>query len=382
MTKPNYLSSFLGILLLAILSACAVNDQHINTTFKPGEVWLDTDGEPINAHGGGILYQDGTYYWYGEYKTGVTQKVGTDSWRVNFVGISCYSSKDLLNWKNHGLVLTASDDPDSDFHPSQAVERPKVLFNKKTGKYVMWMHVDGPQDGMLYGKAASAVAVADSPTGPFEYHYTVRPNAGVWPENFDPNAPNLIEGTDKLARKQRQAIGFIKAHFEGGQYARDMTLFQDDDGTAYHVYSSEQNRTLHISQLSDDYLQHSGKYQRFFPGRHMEAPAIFKRNGKYYLMASGTSGWNPNPARSAVADSIWGPWKELGNPAVGEGADVTFRSQSTFVLPVAGKKDAFIYMGDRWVKQDLQDSRYIWLPVEFTDEGYQIKWKDKWGLDN
>lgn len=33
-----------------------------------GEIWNDTDGNPINAHGGGILYHEGTYYWYGEYK--------------------------------------------------------------------------------------------------------------------------------------------------------------------------------------------------------------------------------------------------------------------------------------------------------------------------
>lgn len=41
-----------------------------NTSFIPGEVWKDTDGNPINAHGGGLLYHEGTYYWYGEYKKG------------------------------------------------------------------------------------------------------------------------------------------------------------------------------------------------------------------------------------------------------------------------------------------------------------------------
>lgn len=43
-----------------------------NSYIIPGEVWKDTDGNPINAHGGGLLYHDGTYYWYGEYKKGKT----------------------------------------------------------------------------------------------------------------------------------------------------------------------------------------------------------------------------------------------------------------------------------------------------------------------
>ena len=36
--------------------------------FYPGQVWLDTEGKRIQAHGGSIMYIDGTYYWYGENK--------------------------------------------------------------------------------------------------------------------------------------------------------------------------------------------------------------------------------------------------------------------------------------------------------------------------
>ena len=96
-----------------------------------------------------------------------------------------------------------------------------------------------------------------------------------------------------------------------------MNLFVDDDGKAYHIYASEENSTLHISELTDDYTACSGNYARFFVGRFMEAPAMFKKDGKYYLIMSGCTGWAPNPGRSAVASSIWGPWKELANPFVG-----------------------------------------------------------------
>ncbi len=161
-----------------------------------------------------------------------------------------------------------------------------------------------------------------------------------------------------------------------GQMARDMTLFVDDDGRAYHVYSSEENSTLHISELTDDYLAHSGRYARFFVGRFMEAPALFKRGGRYYLMMSGCTGWAPNAARSAVAESVWGPWRELGNPCAGPGAETTYDSQSTFVVAVAGT-DRYIYMGDRWNPADAADGRYVWLKVLLEGERIRVEWRDR-----
>lgn len=64
-----------------------------------------------------------------------------------------------------------------------------------------------------------------------------------------------------------------------------MTLFKDDDGKAYHIYSSEQNSTLYISLLSDDYLKPSGTFTRNFAGKFREAPAVFKHNGLYYVIS-------------------------------------------------------------------------------------------------
>jgi len=76
-------------------------------------------------------------------------------------------------------------------------------------------------------------------------------------------------------------------------------------------------------------------------------------------------------------------WKFIGNPC--RGTDVenesTFNSQSTYVLPVIGKKDAFIYIGDSWNPMNLIDSRYIWLPIQFQDGLPIIKWYNSWNLD-
>ena len=95
----------------------------------PGSIWKDTDGNPINAHGGGILYHEGTYYWYGEFKGDSTYRLDWvktwECWRAEAGGVACYSSKNLTDWKFEGKVLpTVDDDPTSDLHPSQVIERP------------------------------------------------------------------------------------------------------------------------------------------------------------------------------------------------------------------------------------------------------------------
>jgi beta-xylosidase len=164
--------------------------------------------------------------------------------------------------------------------------------------------------------------------------------------------------------------------------ARDMTLYVDDDGTAYLIAASEENETLHISQLSDDYVKTIGRYVRVFPGASNEAPALFKHGGRYFMISSGCTGWAPNAARSAVADSIWGPWTPLGNPCVGpsEGIATTFQSQSTCVLPLPGNPDAFIFMADRWCPGNAIDGRYVWLPIIWRDGKPTVEWKDEWDL--
>ena len=159
-----------------------------------------------------------------------------------------------------------------------------------------------------------------------------------------------------------------------------MTLFVDDDGTAFHIYASENDSTLQISQLTDDYLRPAGKFVRVFPGGFNEAPAAFKHAGKYYLITSGCTGWRPNAARLAVADSIWGPWKALGNPCVGKDADLSFHGQSTYVLPMPGKPDAFIFMADRWSPRNAIDGRHLWLPMQFKDDKPFVEWLDQWNL--
>ena len=367
---------FLFSILLTGLSAVSQN----NTLIKPGELWPDTEGNHINAHGGGILYYKGTYYWFGENRLPLSEKD-----RTNY-GVGCNSSKDLLNWKNEGLALKVINDTSSLLQPGCVIERPKVIFNKKNGRFVMWFHHE--LKGQGYKAAMTGVAVSDNITGPYKYLLSLRPNAGVWPENFPEEYKSsaitesgLKSWSDEWIKAVKEGL-FVRRDFAGGQMARDMTLFIDRNGKAYHIHSSEENMTLHFSELTDDYLNFTGRYYRVLPGESNEAPALFYANGKYFMFTSGTTGWKPNPGRLATADKLTDKWISLGNPCRGTEDEnkVTFRSQSTFVLQIRGKRNKFIYMGDRWIPENLADSRHIWLPVEWEEDNPVIKWYPEWDL--
>lgn len=348
-------------------------------SFKPGELWPDMSGIHINAHGGGILFYQGRYYWYGEHK--VEGKKGNQAW----VGVHCYSSKNLYDWNDEGIALKVSDDPDSEITAGCVIERPKVIFNKNTGKFVMWFHLELKDMG--YSAAKTGVAVADQPEGPFTFIRAVNPNAGHWPAGY----PEELKGkvyADQLkpwSEEWKTAVMegmFVKRDFEKGQMSRDMTLYVDVDGTAYHIHASEENLTLHISELTKDYLDFTGRYIRVLPTGHNEAPAVFRKDGKYYMITSGCTGWAPNAARLLISDAIDGNWEYVKNPCTGEDKDLTFHAQSTYILPVEGKKDAFIFMADRWMPENAIDGRYIWLPVRFGDDGMPyLEWMDEWNLE-
>ena len=293
----------------------------------------DVQGNPINAHGAGILYHNGTYYMFGEIKKGSTWLVPGQNWecyRVPAGGVSCYSSKDLSTWKFEGVALApVTGDSTSDLDTGRVIERPKVIYNSSTGKFVMWMHIDRND----YSYARAGVAVSDDPAGPYQYLGSLRPN---------------------------------------GQMARDMTLFRDDDNKAYLVYSSENNNTMHICLLSDDYLSPTKTYSRILENRNREAPALFKSKSKYYLVTSGCTGWSPNAATYAVASHPLGPWKELDNPCKGPAGETTFQSQGTFILPVRNKRRQYFFIADQWNKTDLEKSTFRWFHLSVKKNKVQI----------
>lgn len=344
--------------MLSLLNVAAIAQSYYN-----GELWPDTGGVHINAHGGGILYHGGKYYWFGEHKSEHTSAA--------LVGVTCYSSTDLHKWTNEGIALPVSGDPESPITKGCVIERPKVIYNKVTGKFVMWFHLE--LKGKGYGAAYAALAVSDNATGPYRFVRAGRVNPGIYPQNMTEENRRVSYNTQQKSWTPEWVDDvkrgmLVERDVEGGQMSRDMTLYVDDDGKAYHIYSSEENLTLHIAELSDDYQSHTGKYVRVAPAGHNEAPALFKKDGTYWMITSGCTGWTPNEARMFSATSIWGPWTQHPNPCRGEKAEITFGAQSTFILSLPDNK-GFIFMADIWRPKTPIDARYLWLPVRFDESG-------------
>lgn len=323
--------------------------QNRRTSFLTGEYWYDDNSELIQAHGGGILYDEksATYYWYGEARNASVmpenlRRYAEWGWRV---GVSCYSSKDLYNWKCESLALEMleGDDlsyPQSDIRVGEVLERPKVIYNEKTDKYVMWMHIDNGS----YGYSRAGVAVSDSPTGPFTYLGSFRPC---------------------------------------GKMSRDMTIFKDDDNQAYLYFSTDENGCLACVKLADDYLSCTNELDYCIWWKWREAPAVFKYDNTYYMITSGCTGWDANAADFATAPTPQGPWTQRGNPCVGSGAEKTFGSQSAWVLPIDSKAGKFIFIGDIWRPSNHSESGYVWLPIQINSDGsLRIEWLDEWRLSD
>ena len=297
---------------------------------KNGQIWKDINGNDIQAHGGCIIEHNGIWYWYGENKD-AENCPGMN--RVDVIGVSCYSSTDLVNWKYEGLVLEADkDDPESPIHTSKVLERPKVLYNEKNNNFVMWMHLDSSD----YTYAAVGIAVSDSPIGPFEFKTVMQPNR---------------------------------------QDSRDMTLFKDIDGTAYLVHSKDWNKTMNIARLTEDYTMTDGMYVSVMVDQEREAPALCYYGGMYYMVTSGCTGWRPNSAMYAECKHLLGKWKLIDNPCEGKNYRRTFEGQSAYIFEASGR---FYLLLDHWVPRNLRRSGYSILPIEFNDGIMTIRWTEAW----
>jgi hypothetical protein len=303
-----------------------------------GIQWADTSGNPIQAHGGGVIKVDDYYYWFGENRN----PNGT------FYAVSCYRSADLVHWEFRNNVLTQNSS--SELKPAN-IERPKVIYNATSKKYVMWMHWENGSD---YSASRAGVASCDTVDGNYTYHGAARPmvNGGV---------------TD---------------HGTAGYQSRDCTAFVDTDGKAYFASAANENYDLNLYLLKNDYLSIDSLAATLFKGGHREAPAFFKRNNVYFLITSAATGWDPNQAQYATSSSLTSGWSSLTN--VGDSS--TFHSQSTYVVPVQGASGtSFLYMGDRWAGAwggPVNDSTYVWIPISFSSNTtMSMSWANTITLD-
>ena len=316
-------ATFLLAGLFAFIFAAAIPSFAASGIIKPGDRWLDNRGQQIQAHGGGITYWKGVYYWFGE-----------DRSQTNDPGkryVACYSSRDLVHWKFRRQIAFA--DPEH-LGPRWVLERPKVFANPRTHKFVLYAHLDDAR----YKFARVMVAVSDRIDGDYRYVTSFRP--------LD-------------------------------QESRDIGQFVDDDGSAYLIFESRPTKGFFIAKLTDDYMNVE---QTAFIKEPLEGGAIVHFGNVYYVMGSHLTGWRPNPNVYATAPSLGGPWSEFKSIAPPEAN--TYDSQSTMLLKVVGsKKSTVIYMGDIWKPKELWDSRYLWMPLEMSDGTMQLRPPQPWELN-
>lgn len=350
------------------------------TSIEPGHVWLDTKGKRIQAHGFSVFYKDGAYYWYGENKA-YTRPFGT----VWHWGVRCYTSKDLYNWEDKGLIIPPQpDDLQSPLHPTYCMDRPHIIYCEKTGKYVAWLKIMASVTSQFM-----SVMQADNFFGPYEFVHKI----------YKPLKMDTGDFTLQFDEKSNKAYFiFERPHFE-----------------------------LVTATLSDNYTEVVGEFSEHFenllPPSTREAPAYFQRNGRHYLFTSGTSGYFPNPSRVAVFDGFHGEYIDLGDPHIGDDTKTSFNSQISCVLKIPDK-DLYIACADRWQPgkksawmttkvlegmerrfknytpdrapkettslpgkkvlrmENTRKSTYVWLPIEWEGEKPVIRWKDEWRLQD
>ena len=303
-----------------------------SNSVRPGLLWPDDRGKHIQAHGGGIINLGDTWHWFGEDRS---QDNDPDKRYV-----ACYSSKDLINWKFHNQVLALSD-PEK-FGEEWVLERPKVFYNARTKKFVMYMHIDGrisPDHWSRYSIARVGIATCDTVDGDYQYLRSFRP-------------------LDKESR--------------------DIGQFIDDDGTPYLIFESRPAKGFCIAKLSEDYLD--VETEVCFIQSPLEGGAIVHYEGLYYAIGSALTGWWPNANKYATAERLEGPWSEFKDFAPAE--THTYGSQSTNLIKVAGsKKTTVIYAGDRWRPEEQWDSRYIWMPLEIGNGKLWLPEPKPWRMD-
>lgn len=346
---------------------------------RPGQLWLDTNGHPIQAHGFSVFWNEDEklWYWYGENKERSTGGKANTIWHW---GVRLYTSPDLMNWTDKGLIIPpAPDDLLSPLHPTYCMDRPHILYCPKTGKYVAWLKI-------MAGEVSQFMSVLTA---------------------------DRFEGPYTFVRKIYKPLDMDTG---------DFCLHADQDGRAY-IWFERPHFQLICADLTEDYTAVSGRYSVHFdnllPPNTREAPTYFERNGKRYLFTSGTSGYYPNPSRTCVFEDPHGEYKDQGDPFLGDDSNTSFSSQITSVIQLPGT-DRYIACADRWMPQwyvkpmakqiiagmerhfkdykpDLSPkvaaplpgklqihtentsiSRYVWLPIEWWGDRPMIRWEDQW----
>ncbi|KAI5362372.1 putative glycoside hydrolase, family 43 [Septoria linicola] len=300
----------------------------------PGGKWLDTEGNFVNAHAGGLTVDSdsGKFYWFGERKTEDQPEGG---------GVSVYSSEDMGTWEYHGLALEPIEGHPY-IGPEHIIQRPKVVWSEPSQQYHMWWHADNS----TYGWLLQGLATSPNITGPYSFVDAVAPL---------------------------------------GNWSQDFGIFTDyKDGKNYALYSNgdrREGRDVYLTSFNDNVTELDSVIHRW-DKFDLEAPTIIQTDKSYYALMSHKTGYRPNNVVAFRADSLSGPWSQPF--FVAPLNTRTYNSQSGFSIRINGtKKTTYLYLGDQWDSRSVWESRYIWLPMDIDDEKktLELAWHDVYDLD-
>jgi hypothetical protein len=302
--------------------------------------WKDTSGSDLYSQGGGVLQVGSTFYWYGARYAGAATYAKNPTAKnsdTTFQAVSCYSSSDLVHWKFENDVLTAASAGATGW-----VGRIGAAYNATTKKYVLVMQYTGSSGtGELF-------ATSSTPGGDFAV------------DNVQTSLPNVVNNA-----------------------SGDQSVFVDDDGQAYLVFSSANGRShLYVAPLrSADFLAVESATEIFSgPGR--EGNCMYKYGGRYYFNSSDLHGWNASHTYYISAANIYGPYSAEG--VIGStDADFSHVAQSGLFVTVHGSAaTTVIFGGDRWSDFAGNGIGYNeWNPLRFDGTTPTMQSMTEWSLD-
>lgn len=346
-SELNLKTNNLGLLVFILTISTTICAQFKN--IKNDIFWDTTNGKPIYSQGGGIFsFPDSKtgknkYYWYGvQYKEADEYRKNPSRTLKNatFESVTCYSSTDLVNWDFEADVLTnAIANPDG---KKTWVGRLGVAYIPQLNQYALFVQHD----------TEVLIALADSPTGNFSWHQKI-------------NMKPLIGTTN----------------------TGDQTVFTDDDGKSYLVYSYGNGRNkIYISEIGIvDGKVNLLDCTKIFQGESREGNCMFKYKNKYYMAASNIYGWDSSFAYYLVSDTIRGPYLPTNDMQIMRGSsdDYAHVTQTGFFYTIKGsKEETVLYCGDRWADFAGNGLGYNqWFPLSFQQEVPYFNSLSSWNLD-
>lgn len=275
-------------------------------TIYNGIPWYDQNGNTVNAHGACMVQEGEKYYLFGEYKTDDINR---------YMGFSCYSTENFTDWKFEGFALPPLKS--GLLGPGRIGERVKVLKSMKTGKYSMLMHTDDSR----YCDPCIGLAVGNHLDREFQFQ-----------------GPLLFHGEP------------IRLW--------DMGTFTDDDGVSYLL--THEGNIYRLDETCTEAVELTA--ENIAPGG--ESPAMFKKDGIYYLMLSNKTSWERNDNYYFTADDLHGPWVYRGLFCP-EGS-LTYNTQCSFVFQYERADGNIpVYVGDRWsFPRQASAATLVLLPIE------------------